>query len=343
MAVTILNDKEKMDIYNLVDSGLYSKAEIARRFKVSPRTINRVIKELESNVIPSKDFVIDYDIDKIEEDDQVDDVIEKFDYTVVANRKSISISRCSDVTGDVDTASIDNKSDRFDEALEVLKTQGISQDVLADVYKIISFKEYLEAWSGNRITVDPVANKVFYSIGNLSHAFDGLLVDRMLSALKNDDKEILDRLAKFSELLVSNPNETIIDSLYDFLEATDIEIDDDGYVICWKKVRSDFMDIYTGTMRNAPGDVVEVPRTKVDPNANTTCSYGLHVCSKAYLVHYGANDDSNVVVRVAVHPSDFVAIPMDYYSNDNGTVKAKARVCKYRVLDVASAEVIENS
>ena len=54
------------------------------------------------------------------------------------------------------------------------------------------------------------------------------------------------------------------------------------------------------------------------------------------LPHFGGER----VLKVLVDPADFVSIPKDYYSVDGeGQVKAKARVCKYRVVEDITDEI----
>ena len=50
-----------------------------------------------------------------------------------------------------------------------------------------------------------------------------------------------------------------------------------------------------------------------------------------YLPHYCGSR----IIKVLVDPADFVAIPQDYYSWDNESTsyRAKARVCKYQVIE----------
>lgn len=136
----------------------------------------------------------------------------------------------------------------------------------------------------------------------------------------------------FSKKLVASSSSYVIAELYDFLLASDIGITDDGKVRCWKRVGSDYKDLYSGKFDNTPGCICEVPRVSVDTDRTKTCSYGLHVCSAAYLPSYGSKASGNRIVEVLVEPSDFISIPDEYYSNENGVVTAKARVCKYEVI-----------
>lgn len=135
-------------------------------------------------------------------------------------------------------------------------------------------------------------------------------------------------LVKFLDNLIGNPDRRAIQDFYDFLIVNNLAMTEDGHFLAYKIVRDDFKDLYTGTMDNSVGKVVSMPRDKVNPNPDQTCSHGLHICSKDYLPQYGGfyggNGKSKVVV-VKVNPRDVVAFPRDY-------AHAKARVCSYEVI-----------
>jgi len=102
-----------------------------------------------------------------------------------------------------------------------------------------------------------------------------------------------------------------------------LPITSDGYFLAYKKVRPDFLDIHSGTMNNAPGQVVEMERNEVDDDQNRTCSAGLHFCSQEYLNHFGDSTSRTVIVKI--NPCDVVSIPTDYNN-------AKGRACRYEVI-----------
>ncbi len=129
-------------------------------------------------------------------------------------------------------------------------------------------------------------------------------------------------LANFIEKVQSNPTKTVIDELYQFLEHGKIPLTQNGNFLVYKAVRQDYKDCHSGTFNNSVGQVVSVPRSKVDPNRNQTCSYGLHVCSFDYLPHFA---HGSRIVICEVNPAHVVAIPPDY----NNT---KMRVQQYSVL-----------
>lgn len=134
----------------------------------------------------------------------------------------------------------------------------------------------------------------------------------------------LEPMLRFLENLMQNPSSRAVNHLYSFLEKGRNPITEDGCFLAYKKVRHDYQDIFTGTMDNSVGAVVEMVRNMVDDDPNRTCSHGLHACSFDYLGYYAAASNDRVMA-VKVNPKDVVAIPRDY--NDT-----KMRACRYEVV-----------
>jgi hypothetical protein len=123
---------------------------------------------------------------------------------------------------------------------------------------------------------------------------------------------------------MENPSKRAVDELYDFLEAGELPITEDGHFLAFKNVRETYMDIHSGTFRNMVGDICEMKRNQVDEDKDRTCSYGLHFCSIAYLPNFlDSNGGKTMIVKI--NPKDVVAIPSDY----NNT---KGRTCRYEVV-----------
>ena len=85
-----------------------------------------------------------------------------------------------------------------------------------------------------------------------------------------------DPMLKFLSNLMSNPSKRAVDELYDFLEAGELPLTEDGCFLAFKNVRSDYKDIHSGTFSNKVGDVCEMVRNRVCDNKDQTCSAGLH-------------------------------------------------------------------
>lgn len=131
-------------------------------------------------------------------------------------------------------------------------------------------------------------------------------------------------LLNFFKNLMENPSKRAVDELYDFLEAGELPITEDGHFLAFKNVRSNYFDIHSGKFDNSVGKVCEMPRNGVDEDKDRTCSAGLHFCSIKYLPHFTDSDGGKTMI-VKINPKDVVAIPADY----NNT---KGRTCRYEVV-----------
>jgi hypothetical protein len=136
----------------------------------------------------------------------------------------------------------------------------------------------------------------------------------------------IEPLVNFAKKANKNPSYHSRQQLFEFLDKNKHPITDDGNFIAYKKVRNDFLDIYSGTFDNTPGNVVEMNRADVNDDPTQTCSNGLHVSAFNYCCHsYGSVGQP--ILEVEVDPADVVSVPVDY----NGE---KMRVCRYKVLGV---------
>jgi hypothetical protein len=160
-------------------------------------------------------------------------------------------------------------------------------------------------------------SKVFYK----DREMVGVITQRLIDMYQEGFP--VEPLILFMENLMQNPSKRAVEELYTFLEKGKLPITPDGHFLAYKKVRKDFLDIHSGTMLNAPGQVVEMERNAVDDDQNRTCSAGLHFCSKDYLDHFGSSDSRTVILKI--NPADVVSIPADY----NAT---KGRACRYEVI-----------
>lgn len=191
----------------------------------------------------------------------------------------------------------------------------------------------------NRAIQDNVLNFTNPEGGTLTISKDGVLlndvaVEPELSVFligKFEDGTLTEKnkFVQFLLKLANNPKQEMQEELPAFLRFNDIEIANDGDVLAFKRVNANLFDCYTGTINNSPGKVVTMERDKVDANRERTCSAGLHICSKHYLPSYSGAK----LVKVKVNPADFVAIPTDYEN-------AKARVCRYEVIEELDLEAV---
>ena len=192
-------------------------------------------------------------------------------------------------------------------------------------------KEAIKAgdWQKVKDIIEPKKVVLNYGMGNVSIQGETLywkgkpwhnsMATRMIQMLT--DGFPIEPMIKFMENLMLNPSNRSVQELYGFLEKNNLPITPDGCFLAYKKVRSDYMDVHSGTFDNSPGSVVEMPRNEVDDVADRTCSHGLHFCSKEYLQHFGG--ERTVIVKI--NPRDVVSIPTDYN-------QSKGRACRYEVI-----------
>jgi hypothetical protein len=137
----------------------------------------------------------------------------------------------------------------------------------------------------------------------------------------------IDPLLLFIRNILDNPSPRAREELYGFLEVNDLPVTADGFFIAYKMIQGDWTDIRTGTMDNSVGAVVEMEREAVDPDKNSTCSYGLHFAALHYVTNgsYGSKGSGHRLVAVKINPRDVVAIPTDYKNS-------KGRACRYTIL-----------
>jgi hypothetical protein len=199
--------------------------------------------------------------------------------------------------------------------LDALKTKnyGIIPD-LSSVSVVIK-KSAEKANAGGNVEIK---NGLIYFKG---YIVDNTLTRRILDLINKDYP--FDPMIKFLENLMENPSQRAVSELYTFLDVNNIPITEDGCFLAYKRVREDYMDIYTGKINNSVGQVVKMDRKEVDENSNVVCSSGLHACSVGYLKAFH-NGEGHIMI-LKIHPRDVVSIPTDYHNT-------KMRVCEYLVL-----------
>ncbi len=156
-------------------------------------------------------------------------------------------------------------------------------------------------------------------------------------------------LVKFMERLDANPSKHSRDQLFTWVNAQDLVIDSDGYLIGYKGVNRQTRtgddgesletlvssrsgpgivngEAMTGHLPNDPGNVIELPRRHVTDDPNVPCSSGLHIANYRY-----AKNWASVLLEVKVDPADVVSVP-------NDSSGEKMRVCKYEVIGIHEDE-----
>jgi hypothetical protein len=128
---------------------------------------------------------------------------------------------------------------------------------------------------------------------------------------------------KFITRLQLNPSKRAVDELYTFLEHKYLPVTETGTFLAYKAVRNDFTDKHTGRFDNSVGNVLEMPRNKVDDDKEVGCSYGFHAGTLEYASGFASGNDRLVLVEI--DPADVVSIPTDCNFQ-------KLRTCRYKVV-----------
>lgn len=158
---------------------------------------------------------------------------------------------------------------------------------------------------------------VFYNGKPLHNA----LATRVLDFMRQDLP--FEHLLRFCENVEQNPSYKSRLEGFDFLDRKGLPVTEDGHFLAFKAVKKDYLDKWSGTIDNSPGQVISINRNLVDDDRSHSCSQGLHVGALDYVCGYGCNDDRIVVVKV--NPRDVVSVPQDCDAQ-------KLRTCCYEVL-----------
>ncbi len=193
--------------------------------------------------------------------------------------------------------------------------------------------------------VKVVDGQIFYG----KEALRSTLVDRIYEMMNRGYDFI--HMLTFLDNLHENPSKNSFDQLHSFLENAFLPITPDGCFLAYKTVRvhtgdrftdeygnvvdaGDYVDKYTGSVRNNVGDEPWMSRNKVTDNPDVHCSHGYHVGALAYAGPGGWYNSSNdVVVIVKVDPRDAVSVPNDHSCQ-------KLRVCRYTVVGLYQGELV---
>ena len=142
-----------------------------------------------------------------------------------------------------------------------------------------------------------------------------------------------ENLVRFMRRLAKNPSKRSRDQLFNWTQAKNMTVDEDGYLIGYKGVTAEMLSINAGTafvngvettgqIPNLVGTVVSMPRSEVQDDPTIGCSTGLHVGSWDYASGFG-----EVTLEVRIDPADVVSVPKDCGFQ-------KLRCCEYEVIAI---------
>jgi hypothetical protein len=163
----------------------------------------------------------------------------------------------------------------------------------------------------------------FLALDGKPFTFD--VTDKVLNMIS--EGQPAEPIYNFLRKVRNNPRVAAQDELLLFCVANNFMIHADGDIIAYKSVRADYKDIHSGTILNAVGSVVEMPRQSVNDDRNRTCSTGLHFASYEYASTWAGTIDgvNRRLVVMKINPADVVAIPSDYNNQ-------KGRTWRYEII-----------
>jgi hypothetical protein len=151
---------------------------------------------------------------------------------------------------------------------------------------------------------------------------DSVVSERLIQMLSNE-VDVLPVL-KFVYRLRLNPSSRAVNELYTFLEHKCLPLTESGTFLAYKAVRPNYHDKHSGKFDNSVGNVLSMPRNKVDDNKDAGCSYGFHAGTLEYASGFASQNDK--IVLVEIDPADVVSIPVDCNFQ-------KLRTCRYKVVE----------
>lgn len=224
--------------------------------------------------------------------------------------------------------SITSDNTNYEEILNIVRrsevTSSVSEKLLELIKPIVQFERILSQGCGTEFCI--YADTVSCSIDGVDFPIDKRLNKEILEVFKSYGD--LAPLYKFVTKLAKNPRKEVIDELWGFIASCGLALTKEGNFLAYKNVNVDFTDVYTGSMDNSPGSVVEEPRFSVEHDPNKTCAKGLHFAAWGYLKHYAPGRKT---VILSINPKNVVSIPTDYNN-------MKGRACKYKVLREVSRD-----
>jgi hypothetical protein len=128
-------------------------------------------------------------------------------------------------------------------------------------------------------------------------------------------------LIAFVKRLMKNPSARAVRELFGFLEKNQLPITEDGFILGYKGVTSEYKDVHTQRVDNRVGAVIpRMNRFDVDDDHTVECSNGYHIGSREYATGFGAR-----TIIVKFDPADVISVP-------SGESSWKVRVCFYQVI-----------
>lgn len=247
------------------------------------------------------------------------------------------------VSGEMHTA-LPGQHPNFNRIVQVIG-QNPHDPALVDLFSVESMvRRAFQRLGTGRVTVDN--GNVFYD-GDPVH---GSITDHILRALDEEgpESDAVQSLAMFIERAVANPQVESRQQLYGWLSTRKFTITRDGKIVGYKGcvnqggvavssrpapeadgVRVNDELVSGRRVENRPGDVITMPRSRVEFDPDSACAQGLHVGTYNYADSFRGY--GGILLEVHVDPKDVVSVPHDSNSE-------KIRTCRYEVIGPIEVE-----
>lgn len=246
-------------------------------------------------------------------------------FKLTVSKRSISAV----INGEVLTVTADEAT--FEPCLEAVRTsdwQKVEELCRLRNKKAVDYQEIISSCGfkvqGGYVVMNNGTGKV--ALGGID-----TIVKRLNNLALEGNQDGIERIGRFVDKVLDNPDAEIMNRIVDFIKFADVEIDSEGNLITYKYVDSDYLDSHSKTLSNQPGSEVFMKRILVDANIDNECSTGLHVCALSYAFKFWSANKR--LVRCKLNPRDIVAIPRDYKG-------AKIRCCRYLVTEDVTAKFL---
>jgi len=168
-----------------------------------------------------------------------------------------------------------------------------------------------------RKLLDVVKSVEFYADGVLVK--DGVLSYKDKPLNNGLTERVLELMAKgaqfrpfvrFLSRLMKNPHKHSIDALLAFMENKGLPLTEDGCILGYKNVRTNYKDWYSGTIDNSPGaSPTRLEHGEVDDDHTLDCSFGYHIGTLEYAKGFHGSEGLMILTKFA--PEDVVSVPSD--------------------------------
>lgn len=233
---------------------------------------------------------------------------------------------CWTVVASNEVCTFDNSHPNHERLIEAIKAKDE-----ALFLSLVHVGKSVETWSKDGFVLR--RGSLFYGDEEVAPEITAIILDMINEGF--DEVPMLN----FMKRLFANPSSRAVKELYSWLAHKSLAICGDGCFLAYKSVTvydgsgfvdcygrevetGDYVDKYTGTIRNNIGDINEMPRRKVNDDFQVGCSDGFHVGSLKYVTEVYS---SNKQIICKVDPADVVSVPLDCECQ-------KIRCCKYEVV-----------